>query len=64
MGEIVAFLIYIVSGIYLANVVISNSNHVLDEFEELIAVVVLAVFWPVALVAMGVIILDDWLSGR
>lgn len=64
MGEIIAFLIYVVSGIYLANVVISNSNHVLDEFEELVAIVVLAVFWPVSLIAMGVIILDNWLSGR
>lgn len=64
MAEIIAFLIYVVSGIYLANVVISNSNYVLDEFEELIAVVVLAVFWPVALIAMVVIILDNWLSGR
>lgn len=64
MGEIIAFLIYVLSGIYLANVVISNSGHVLDEFEELVAVVVLAVFWPVALIAMGVIILDNWLNER
>lgn len=64
MGEIIAFLIYVLSGVYLANVVISNSNHVLDEFEELVAVVVLAVFWPVALIAMGVIILDNWLNER
>lgn len=64
MGEIIAFLVYVLSGIYLANVVISNSGHKMDEFEELVAIVVLAAFWPIALVVLMVIILDNWLNRR
>lgn len=64
MGEIIAFLMYTLSGVYLANIVISNSGHKMDEFEELVAIVVLATFWPVALVALMVIILDNWFNGR
>ncbi len=64
MGEIVAFLVYVLSGVYLANIVIGNSGHKMDEFEELVAIVVLAAFWPIALVALMVIALDDWFNGR
>lgn len=59
MGEIIAFLVYVLSGVYLANIVISNSGHKMDEFEELVAIVVLAAFWPIALVALMVIALDN-----
>jgi hypothetical protein len=45
MGEIIAFLVYVLSGVYLANVVIGNSSHKMDEFEKLIAIVVLITFW-------------------
>ena len=64
MGEIIAFLVYVLSGVYLANVVIGNSGHKMDEFEKLIAIVVLTTFWPIALVALMVIILDNWLNRR
>ena len=64
MGEIIAFLVYVLLGIYLANIVIDNSGHKMDEFEELVAIIVLAVFWPVALIAIGFIILDNWLNRR
>lgn len=64
MGEIIAFLVYVLSGVYLANIVISNSSHKMDEFEEFVAIVVLATFWPIALVALMVIALDDWLNRR
>ena len=64
MGEIIAFLVYVLSGVYLANVVIGNSSHKMDEFEKLIAIVVLITFWPIALVALMVIILDNWLNRR
>lgn len=64
MGEIIVFLVYVLSGVYLANIVISNSSHKMDEFEELVAIVVLATFWPIALVALMVITLDDWFNGR
>ena len=64
MGEIIAFLVYVLLGIYLANIVIGNSGHKMDEFEELVAIIVLAVFWPVALIVIGFIILDNWLNRR
>lgn len=64
MGEIIAFLAYVLLGICLANIVIGNSGYKMDEFEELIAIVVLATFWPVALIAIGFIILDNWLNRR
>ena len=64
MGEIIAFLAYVLSGVYLANIVISNSGHKMDEFEELVTIVVLATFWPIALVALMVIVLDNWLNRR
>lgn len=64
MGEIIAFLVYVLSGVYLANVVIGNSSHKMDEFEKLIAIVVLITFWPIALVALMVIVLDNWLNRR
>ena len=64
MGGIIAFLVYTLLGICLANIVISNSGHKMDEFEELVAIVVLAAFWPIALVALMVIALDDWFNGR
>lgn len=64
MGEIIAFLVYVLLGIYLANIVIGNSGHKMDEFEELVAIIVLAVFWPVALITIGFIILDNWLNRR
>ena len=64
MGEIIAFLVYTLFGIYLANVIIGDSKHKMDEFEELVAIVVLASFWPVALVVMIIIILDNWLYRR
>ena len=64
MGEIIGFLGYILLGICLANTVISNSSHKMDEFEELITIVVLATFWPIALVALVVIALDNWFNGR
>ena len=64
MGEIVAFLVYVLSGVYLANVVIGNSSHKMDELEELVAIVVLATFWPITLVALMVIVLDNWLNRR
>lgn len=64
MGEIIAFLMYVLLGICLANTVIDNSGHKMDEFEELAAIVVLTTFWPVALVALMVIALDNWLNGR
>lgn len=64
MGEIIAFLVYVLSGVYLANIVIGNSGHKMDEFEELVAIVVLAAFWPIALVALVVIVLDNWLNRR
>lgn len=64
MGEIIAFLVYVLLGICLANIVIGNSGHKMDEFEELVAIVVLATFWPVALIALMVIALDDWFNGR
>lgn len=64
MGEIIVFLVYVLSGVYLANIVISNSSHKMDEFEELVAIVVLAAFWPIALVALMVIALDNWFNGR
>lgn len=59
MGEIIVFLVYVLSGVYLANIVISNSSHKMDEFEELVAIVVLATFWPIVLVALMVIALDN-----
>ena len=64
MGEIIAFLIYVLSGVYLANVVISNSGHKMDEFEQLVAFVVLATFWPISLVVLGVIVLDNWFNRK
>ena len=64
MGEIIAFLVYVLSGVYLANVVIGNSSHKMDELEELVAIVVLATFWPITLVALMVIVLDNWLNRR
>ena len=64
MGEIIGFLGYILLGICLANTVIGNSGHKMDEFEELITIVVLATFWPIALVALMVIALDNWFNGR
>lgn len=64
MGEIIAFLVYVLLGICLANTVISNSGHKMDEFEELVVIVVLTTFWPVALVALMVIALDNWLNER
>ena len=64
MGEIIAFLVYVLLGICLANNVIGNSGHKMDEFEELVAIVMLATFWPVALVALMVITLDNWLNER
>ena len=64
MGEIIAFLVYVLLGICLANTVIGNSGHKMDEFEELVAIVMLATFWPVALIAIGFIILDNWLNRR
>ena len=64
MGEIIAFLMYVLLGICLANTVIDNSGHKMDEFEELVAIVVLATFWPVALVASVVIVLDNWLNEK
>lgn len=64
MGEIIAFLVYVLSGVYLANIVIGNSGHKMDEFEELVAIVVLTTFWPIALVALMVITLDNWFNGR
>lgn len=36
MGEIIAFLVYALLGICLANIVIGNSGHKMDEFEELV----------------------------
>ena len=59
MGEIITFLVYVLSGVYLANIVIGNSGHKMDEFEELVAIVVLAAFWPIALVALMIIALDN-----
>ena len=64
MGEIIAFLVYTLLGICLANIVIGNSRHKMDEFEEFVAIVVLTTFWPIALVALMVIILDNWFNGR
>ena len=64
MGEIIAFLVYVLLGICLANTVISNSGHKMDEFEELVVIVVLTTFWPVALVASVVIVLDNWLNEK
>ena len=64
MGEIIVFLVYVLSGVYLANIVIGNSGHKMDEFEELVAIVVLTTFWPIALVALMVIVLDNWFNGR
>lgn len=64
MGEIIAFLVYVLLGICLANIVIGNRGYKMDEFEELIAIVVLATFWPIALVALMVIALDNWFNGR
>lgn len=64
MGEIIAFLMYVLLGICLANTVINNSGHKMDEFEELVAIVMLATFWPVALVALMVITLDHWLNEK
>ena len=64
MGEIIGSLGYLLLGICLANIVIGNSGHKMDEFEELVAIVVLATFWPIVLVALMVIILDNWLNRR
>ena len=64
MGEIIAVLVYVLLGICLANSVIGNSGHKMDEFEELVTIVVLATFWPIALVALMVIVLDNWLNRR
>ena len=64
MGEIIAFLVYALSGICLANVIIGISGHKMDELEELTTVVVLAAFWPVALIASMVIFLDNWFNRR
>lgn len=62
--KLLLFLMYTLLGICLANIVIGNSGHKLDEFEELVAIVVLATFWPIALVALMVIVLDNWLNRR
>lgn len=64
MGEIITFLVYVLSGVYLANIVIGNSGHKMDEFEELVAIVVLATFWPITLVALMIIALDNWFNRR
>lgn len=64
MGDIITFLVYALLGICLANIVISNSGHKMDEFEELVTIVALATFWPIALVALVVIALDNWFNGR
>lgn len=64
MGEIIIFLAYTLLGICLANIVIGNSGHKMDEFEEFVAIVVLAAFWPIALVALLVIFLDNWFNRR
>ena len=64
MGEIITFLMYTLLGICLANIVIGNSGPKLDEFEELVAIVVLTTFWPIALIALMVIVLDNWLNRR
>ena len=64
MREIITFLVYVLLGICLANIVIGNSGYKMDDFEELIAIVVLATFWPIALVALMVIALDNWFNGR
>lgn len=62
MREIVAFLVYVLFGVYLAKIVIGNSGHKMDEFEELVVIVVLAAFWPIALVALMIIVLDNWFN--
>lgn len=62
MREIIAFLVYVLSGVYLANVIINNSSHKMDEFEKLITIVALITFWPIALVALMVIVLDNWFN--
>lgn len=64
MEEIIVFLVYVLSGVYLANIVIGNSGHKMDEFEELVTTVILATFWPIALVVLMVIVLDNWLNRR
>lgn len=64
MGEIIAFLVYVLFGVYLAHIVIGNSGHKMDEFEKLVAIVVLTAFWPIALVALVIIVLDNWLNRR
>ena len=64
MSGIIAFLMYALLGICLANIVIGNSGHKMDEFEELVAIVVLATFWPIALVVLMVITLDNCFNGR
>ena len=68
MAEICAFLIYVLVGVYLSYLMmfatIAPYSHKMDEFEKLVAIVVLATFWPIALVAFMVIILDNWLNRR
>lgn len=64
MGEIIAFLVYVLSGVYFATIVIDNSEYQMDEFEEFVAIVVLAAFWPIALIALLVIVLDNWFNRR
>lgn len=69
MVEICSFLIYVLVGIYLSYLIMFATiapyySHKMDEFEELIAIVVLATFWPIALVALMVIVLDNWLNRR
>lgn len=64
MGEIIAFLVYVLLGICLANIVIGNSGYKMDEFEQLVAFVVLAAFWPIALVVLGVIVLGNWFNRK
>lgn len=68
MVEICAFLIYVLVGVYLSYLMmfatITPYSHKMDEFEKLVAIVVLATFWPIALVVLMIIALDNWFNRR
>lgn len=63
MVKICIFLIYVLVGIYLSYLMmfatITPHSHKMGEFEKLIIIVILATFWPIALVAFVVIVLES-----
>ncbi len=57
-------IIYLLFGLCLGAYMIYEGSEFMDATEEIVAMTVLALFWPIAVLAMWVLAVNEWWRNR